>query len=891
VAGYALSGKNGWNLKKFINSFDYSLELIKLRDTYAKTIRRKDFSFEVGRKEYSRSVINVTFKYCVKAYNQVRRGLYVKYGYRREDAPLLDRICRKDGEVIAIETGRPVEVPAPDADMPRGFSFENGVYKAKDSIETIKSAGDIRAELYENGFICDGIKYVRYKRSAGSARTGKCLFIDERLRRPMMKWSLRGLKFKEGGETDLAALESYISLTLSGIIGTVEIKPENILVIDDYKSIFRDRAAATKLIDGRLATGEEEVEISNSIWDGQSLLDASMFGKYSKRGMLLLRKRFFKSCCFNTNLNKWFADNGVTDVKQLRGFTLARNIEDIKLITTPSSVKFLKFGALRDWLNCLDSAFGIVKHDKPSHFFNGGMVRTHYQLLNTIRLTYGEVGEVLAPSFDYLAKIKTSPAVLRHRIKYGGESADCIEPPYSRNDVIYKLLGANEDFSKTKLYDNFRRDLMNSMIKDLRMGHILVDGVYGVLFGNPMCMLKSAINRFDGVSEFGKGEIYCGAFKNGEELLGSRSPHVTMGNILIATNNLVSDIGKYFNLTKEIACINSIGENTLELLSGADFDSDAALITNNKILINGAKRDKDKFGVPTKMVESAASKRRYAAADLADLDIKTSANKIGQIINLSQELNSKLWDAVNRKTGADIKDIYNAIAQLDVMSNLEIDSAKRENPADNGLELTAIKKKFETRDDNGAYIKPAFFKYIERYKGYRVGGRKAYIYHETAMDYVERHINRFKAPKTETEGFTPLSGLIKKDGLPKINWKQINSITDMLGKLGSDVKKIWKGDLDGGEKYRETFKMRDRCYGLIGKMKLNDGTLARLLAASEEDKYSGIRRSLTDILFGIMGERLLGLMTGGENGVTMLKENRFGDVDLYGRKFSERVRR
>ena len=35
---------------------------------------------------------------------------------------------------------------------------------------------DLRAHFYQNGFYLDGVHYVRYKRSAGSSREGKCLF-------------------------------------------------------------------------------------------------------------------------------------------------------------------------------------------------------------------------------------------------------------------------------------------------------------------------------------------------------------------------------------------------------------------------------------------------------------------------------------------------------------------------------------------------------------------------------------------------------------------------------------------------------------------------------------------------------------------------------------------
>ena len=122
----------------------------------------------------------------------------------------------------------------------------------------------------------------------------------------------------------------------------------------------------------------ERVIITNSIWDGQSLMDKSLFGEYEQYGMVLLRNRFFKSCCFNTNIQEFFADHGITRLDQIRGFTLAKNIEDIKLITTPSSIKYLKFGRLRDWLRRTDPLFGVVKHEKKTHFFDGRMVSTHY---------------------------------------------------------------------------------------------------------------------------------------------------------------------------------------------------------------------------------------------------------------------------------------------------------------------------------------------------------------------------------------------------------------------------------------------------------------------------------------------------------------------------------
>ncbi|MGN1104666.1 MAG: hypothetical protein ACI4QI_07325, partial [Candidatus Coproplasma sp.] len=63
----------------------------------------------------------------------------------------------------------------------------NYTYKPEEG-KSVKTK-ELREHFYQNGFILDGVHYVRYKRSAGSSREGKCLFIDERLYKAMSKWS------------------------------------------------------------------------------------------------------------------------------------------------------------------------------------------------------------------------------------------------------------------------------------------------------------------------------------------------------------------------------------------------------------------------------------------------------------------------------------------------------------------------------------------------------------------------------------------------------------------------------------------------------------------------------------------------------------------------------
>lgn len=943
--GYRLKNKTGnLNLSRFINSLDYSLDLIKMRQVHKSLFPVADveqletvFSFdEKGNeydevhsrgKEYSCQVINVTFKYSNKEFNRVRGSYYIRFGYRIDDLVFDDCIAWDDGEIVGVQTGEKVNNPVDAEELPY-FIFKDGMYRAKDNIKTCNNVADIRSDIYENGFVCEGIKYVRFKRSSGSSRVGKCLFINERLYNAMHEWEMCGIQVKEGQDIDLAALEPYIALTLSSIIDTIEIKPENILVVDDYKSVFHERAIATRLVDGRLVSQPEDVEISNSIWDGQSLMDRSLFGEYSNKGMLLLRARFFKSCCFNTNIQQWFADHGIKKVSQLNGYTRAKKIEDVKLITTPSSIKYLKFGTLDHWLDTLETTFGVVKYEKKTHFFDGRMVQTHYQLINTLQMTYEEVEQFIKPSLDYARMIKTDPAVLRHQISYQYQSPDdtfYTKAVTSKNDIIYRLLGMNDRFAKTKMYRNFCNDLIKSFIKNLRCGHVLVRGNYSTLCGNPIEMLKMSIGQFDGSSIIERDTVHCEMFESGKELVGSRSPHVTIGNILVTRNVIRPEIARYMNPTNEIVYVNSIQENLLERLSGADFDSDTMLLTDNEILVTAAKRNYDNFPVPTKLVESAMRNRRYTNREKADLDIKTSVNKIGEIINLSQELNSILWDRINKGASVDdVMELYCDISQLDVMSNLEIDSAKRENPANNTRELQLLKKKYDVRDKKNRHVRPLFFKYIDGYKGYRDDyhvyveqddefqklfktdkykdaqtikkesannivierGRMSYLKHETSMDYLQKCINRFYVPR-DKEANHGLSYMLVPISATKGEYQKDveRQIVEIAREAKKEINSIWESTSPNKKTKRElAYEVQVKCSAALQEIQINEKTMRRLLGKLE-DEYSDVTR----FLFFSLLEQVRGFMLSGfhqiiqksVSPVSILREDVDGDIQIY----------
>lgn len=734
--GYRLPLKKN---KKYFDLFntvlDYSLDLYELEKEYKNKCRR-EFSFEDdNNNRYTLALINVKF----------------------------NLICKND------------------LDMP------------------IKTCKELRQYFYENGFNVGKIHYVRYKRSSGSSREGKCLFIDEKMLNHMEKWGECKLK---RNDKDLASWEAYKSLSLSSIKGLVDIPLEGILFINDCKSKFLEEVVSVEEENGKLVSNVKESEINNNIWDGESLLDESLFkDEFKGKHMLLLRHKFFKSCGFRTKLQKWFKDKNITlDALKEKGFiTLASDISQIVMVTTPSSMKFLKFmnGGLtlnnvKNWMEHIDSKFGVVKYDKRTKFFDGDMVRTSYQFLNTLPLSEEQVKTILEPTKKYIATLREDYDFMRYHFSHAykrekdyDDEDEIADGLAERSDVIFTLMNINYDFKDTKTYIKFRDDVIADQKKKVKEGHILLSGTNATLFGNGPEMLLALSGEFDISNNdnepfvLNKGEIACKKFIDKEKLVCARSPHITMGNLYCVTNNLSSPLWDYFDLGNNIVCVNAIKENVQQRLNGCDYDSDSMLITNDEQIVLSAFSQKDRFKVPVCNIEPSGN----ADQALFELDHNTSVNKIGDIVNLSQLLNSYLWDRLNNDPSFDINPIYECVCKLAVLSGIEIDKAKRAYDNINVIKELANIKKMNNEEHVG-YFKierkeicyPKFFKEIHSNSVYAKKNKKkkkedvniappkkkTYEIYHCPMEYIYKETNGvdFRRGKEKKKEYLPILDMI-----------------------------------------------------------------------------------------------------------------------------------
>ena len=811
------------NTALFSGALKYCLETEKLESVYKNTFRVKSFCSIYNDNRYSDALISVSFDSTFKEYNVFGKvegyngegKLYVKAGCRYENGKvidsngneyeIIDNTCLNGDEILAVITYAPVS----NNNLPVGchnfgFDAKNNCYTFRQA-KTILSTSDLRELLYDNGFTMlnakgKPVEYVRYKRSAGMSRVGKCYFIRKEMYKKMMAWSdfspgssKIDAELKEFGLSlisDPVVHEAYTALTLSTIEDTVEIPLDSILFMRDVEGFSTPDAINVKCEEGKVVAKREAVNISSVLWDGEALLDESVFEQAgrSNKGMMLLRNRYFKSCAFNTKLQKWFNTSKIKDVSQLNGFTLATDISQVKMVVTESSLKFLKMfdgeieEKIRYWVEHIKNnggnIFGIVKSEKPTKFAGGQYVRTSYQLINTINITEEESKTLVAPVNEFKRNLRSDYRYMKYYLdEFRSDDSDSIfNPLLYKKKLVSEILDKYPEFAETKMYYGFRNDIIREINNSVKGGKLLVRGTNAVLFGNGLDLLISCgfkdyhpwrlfIDDPDYIS------VYSSFFKERARILCARSPHITMGNIIVA-DSIKEEYDHYFNLTDNIICVNAIGSTVQHRLNGCDYDSDVMLISDNNVLSQAALRDYGSFPVPFNGIEFDKSENK----SLAEIDRLISENKIGEIVNLSQKLNTIYWSIINTPDISIIspEELYEDICILAVLSNTEIDKAKRIYKVDVDSVLDELKAKY--LGIFGEYFnEPEFWRYInissgkpkKQDKDYECRSPMAYLYNEACADKTPRSRNGKFFSDLPGIDYSRIKG-VRKDDIAKI---------------------------------------------------------------------------------------------------------------------------
>ncbi|MCQ2770961.1 MAG: hypothetical protein MJ236_04095, partial [Clostridia bacterium] len=365
------------------------------------------------------------------------------------------------------------------------------------------SKQDLRVKFYVEGFSItykthnrDGkvikeetIHYKMLYRTPGKAKKGTCMFIRDELYDVAHNFLYMGLTLPEKN-SPIVEVGAYASLITSSIVGRVQIKPEEILIVKDLPTSINTKAVLVKTNDKKECIAEtvDNYEIEGEAFDGQALIDSSIFPKWGD-GYVLLRHHFSKAAAFKTDIQQFMRDqlgDGYEDaiVKDMWGRDV--RVKDIKLITTNNMCKWIKFGVTfdywSDWVRANNCMFGIVKTAHESKL--GNVQRMSYQMTNS--LSMDTMKGVTQTSIDYINLLKSDNKVFLEYLKKNVNFSNDYE-------VLVALVEHNPEFVRCDYFRDRKKKIIETYTLELKGGRIIQRADNLTMVGSPYAMLLHSI--------------------------------------------------------------------------------------------------------------------------------------------------------------------------------------------------------------------------------------------------------------------------------------------------------------------------------------------------------------------------------------------------------------
>jgi len=454
---------------------------------------------------------------------------------------------------------------------------------AKKDLFNPKTKEDIRIDFYENGvdisyktFKKNGelksekvIHYKMFFRSTGKAKAGECMFINEKLYKKAINFIRMGYKLPKEN-APLVEIGAYSSLVASNLVGKIKINPRNILIVEDVDSFFKTKVISVETNENRECFTKfiDDYELKNTMFDGQGLIDESIFPSWGE-GYVLLRHHMTKMACFKTKIQKFFKDYYgskyfTATVKDM--FGNEHFVKDIELITTDNSIKWKKFGITYDeWCDKVTEnhcMFGVVKTAHKSKL--GEVQKMSYQMVNS--LDYDKMPQIVEKTMDYVAQLKKDDKVFLDYLRMNQNFSNDYK-------VLVALCEQDTEFTRCEYFRRRKWDIIKEYVKKVKSGKIIQNGDNLVFVGSPYAMLLHSVGESvenDKTFEYDSDSIQCFTtrFEDGEYLAGFRSPQNSRNNILYLHNIYSKEYFDYFDLGDQIIVLNTLHTDVQDRANG-----------------------------------------------------------------------------------------------------------------------------------------------------------------------------------------------------------------------------------------------------------------------------------------------------------------------------------
>ena len=652
--------------------------------------------------------------------------LEFNYGTRsfEEEIKHIQKIAKKArlDYKLAKSSGSKLQIARQENKKKKIVELYNFALKHKDDYDK-KSKEEIRTLFYNDGVSVEYLTYkkkgqvkrreiIHYKmlyRSTGKAKKGSCMFIRDSLYKKAHDFLYMGIKLPKHN-AKLVEISAYAPLISSAIVGRVHINPRNVLILKDIDTICKTNIISieTDVNKQCMAVPYDDYELKSTLFDGQALIDSSVFPAWG-RGYVLLRQHFTKMAAFCADIQRFYQDYfgdqyetaTVTDM-----FGVEHYVKDIQLITTDNACKWLKFGISYDyWCEKVEengSLFGVVKTAHRSKL--GDVQKMSYQMVNS--LDEQIMPDVCDESLTYINRLKTDDDFF---LEYLQKNAN-----FSNDfDVLVDLCRWNDDFPQSSYFRERKRKIIMSYVINFKAGKVIQNADNLVLVGSPYAMLLYAtcgnpeIVYQDPTFEVEDGAIQCYTtrFEDDEYLAEFRSPFNGKNNLGHLHNVYSDEMQRYFKFCPEILAVNTIKTDFESRNNGSDFDSDSCYTTNQPQIVDWAKYCHKNYPTIENNIPKDTRTYERTMDDYAAIDNKLAASQldIGESSNLAQV--AQTYDCT---FGEQIH--KDAVCILSVLAQVSIDSAKRVFDVDVGKEIRRLKK--EMRVDEIKY--PKFWQIIRK---------------------------------------------------------------------------------------------------------------------------------------------------------------------------------
>lgn len=610
------------------------------------------------------------------------------------------------------------------------------------------------AAIAKQGFTLNGNKYVRLFSGSGQIRRNTVTFIREDLFEPISNSMLCGLTLEDfGNEFNSAKYNAYSGLAMSGcyilpdaltpkvcIVDDFEqIRPHNIVnhvteenvnyvTLPDKDFILRDGQQDFEIRDGkaiRKSDGKEftvhdgikkniteeyydEVEDSPALnsFDGQGLMSpewaecvALYLGLSYIPSQMIIRAPWVKGMLANVPFHEWFAEHGITEIKD--SFGKIRQVANIDCIISKSQFKMHKvYKAKCEPMGINAWDYHVVSMEqnhlhwgvtKFNSYADDDIKAMNYQYLQALQLDNDDIEKLCKPTEDFLRSLNSGNVeevynnLMVNAKGYWQTVADDendIEDSYEKENytkLFQKVIEANPAF----IDDKYIRELIlrECQVKfdGAKLGKIFVKGNFQFVVSDPIGQLEYIAQHHCGLDievkgVIGAGQVYSNYWLSTEkdinEIVLMRSPLIDRNEI--SKRRLISENQHYFRYLSS-GIVYSIHDLTALQMGGCDFDGDICFSTNNSIILKGCYDYQTAKPLYYKL-QSTDLVGAITLENVINADIRGLNSKVGQISNKAGSFYANLRNYAEGTP--EYTSLYNSIVALGQVVGQEIDRIK-----------------------------------------------------------------------------------------------------------------------------------------------------------------------------------------------------------------------